>query len=348
LSNLSKPRLNKTNGTCNGDHSKVIEDEIGIGLDSCLQAIPDSNMFLIQTTDYFYPLINDPYKMGWIACNNVISDLYAMGVTRIDNVLMLLATSTKFTPKERDVVIPKIMSGFRDCCYAAGTEVRGGQTARNPWVLLGGCATSVLPRDKFVMPNAAVPGDVLICTKPLGTQVAVNLNQWMDLGDEARMKDLKFLTSESIVKAYSDATISMMTLNRNAASIMVKHGAHAATDITGFGILGHAANLAEAQKAKVKMVIEKLPILKHMHTADKALGGMFKLLDGKSAETSGGLLIAIPKNNAEAFVKELKEMGGHDVWIIGHVTEGDRNAQISDSVTVIEVESNASGKLVSV
>lgn len=98
----------------------------------------------------------------------------------------------------------------------------------------------------------------------------------------------------------------MMTLNRNAASIMVKHGAHAATDITGFGILGHAANLVEAQKAKVKMVIEKLPILKHMHTADKALGGMFKLLDGKSAETSGGLLIAIPKNNAEAFVKELK------------------------------------------
>ena len=71
--------------------------------------------------------------------------------------------------------------------------MRGGQTARNPWVLLGGCATSVLPRDKFVMPNAAVPGDVLICTKPLGTQVAVNLNQWMDLGDEARMKDLKFL-----------------------------------------------------------------------------------------------------------------------------------------------------------
>ena len=71
--------------------------------------------------------------------------------------------------------------------------MRGGQTARNPWVLLGGCATSVLPRDKFVMPSAAVPGDVLICTKPLGTQVAVNLNQWMDLGDEGRMKDLKFL-----------------------------------------------------------------------------------------------------------------------------------------------------------
>ena len=98
----------------------------------------------------------------------------------------------------------------------------------------------------------------------------------------------------------------MMTLNKNAAAIMTKHGAHAATDITGFGILGHAQNLAEAQKAPVKMVIEKLPILKNMHVADKALGGMFKVLDGKSAETSGGLLIAIPKENAPAFVKELK------------------------------------------
>ena len=119
----------------------------------------------------------------------------------LDNVLMLLATSTKFSANEEDVVIPKIMSGkglsqkhsqmepekflinsifsvfnhfnlgFRDCCFAAGTEVRGGQTTRNPWVLLGGCATSVLERNQFVMPTAAIPGDVLICTKPLGTQV---------------------------------------------------------------------------------------------------------------------------------------------------------------------------------
>ena len=69
------------------------------------------------------------------------------------------------------VLFSIIYLGFRDCCFAAGTEVRGGQTARNPWVLLGGCATSVLERNQFVMPNAAVPGDVLLCTKPLGTQV---------------------------------------------------------------------------------------------------------------------------------------------------------------------------------
>ena len=99
-------------------------------------------------------------------------------------VLMLLATSTKFTVDQEDIVIPAIMSGFRDCCLAAGTEIRGGQTAKNPWVLLGGCATSVLPMSEIVMPNQAKEGDVLILTKPLGIRVAVNLNQWLDTKPE--------------------------------------------------------------------------------------------------------------------------------------------------------------------
>lgn len=285
--------------------------------------------------------------MGWIACNNVISDLYAMGVTRIDNVLMLLATSTKFSAKERDVVLPKIMSGFRDCCFAAGTEVRGGQTARNPWVLLGGCATSVLERDQFVMPNAAGPGDVLLCTKPLGTQVSVNLHQWSDLDDTTRLKSVS-LTKDEILKSYNDATISMMTLNKAASGIMTTYEAHAATDITGFGILGHAQNLAEAQKAKTKMIIDKIPVLKGMAKAEKALGNMFKLTEGKSAETSGGLLISIPALNAEAFMAKLKAIGGHDVWKIGRVIEGDREAEMSSNLEIIEVESDEKGHLVTV
>jgi len=322
------------------------KDEIGIGLDACLQPIPNSNHFLIQTTDYFYPLINDPYKMGWIACNNVISDLYAMGVTRIDNVLMLLATSTKFTPLERDVVLPKIMSGFRDCCFAAGTEVRGGQTARNPWVLLGGCATSVLPREDFVMPNAAVPGDVLLCTKPIGTQVSVNLHQWLDLEEEGRLKSVT-LTAEEIRKSFADATLSMMTLNKVASALMTKHSAHAATDVTGFGILGHAQNLAEAQKAKVKMILERIPVLKGMDRAEKELGNMFQLRQGKSAETSGGLLIAIPAANAQPFIDELKSINGHDAWQIGRVVKGnERGAELSSDLGIIEVESNPAGHLV--
>ena len=111
-------------------------------------------------------------------------------------VLMLLATSTKFTVDQEDIVIPAIMSGFRDCCLAAGTEIRGGQTAKNPWVLLGGCATSVLPMSEIVMPNQAKSGDVLILTKPLGIRVAVNLNQWLDTKPERIEQERLNLRSE--------------------------------------------------------------------------------------------------------------------------------------------------------
>ena len=155
------------------------------------------------------------------------------------------------------------------------------------------------------MPNAAVPGDVLLCTKPIGTQVSVNLHQWLDLEEEGRLKSVT-LTPEDIRKSYADATISMMTLNKHASQLMTKHEAHAATDITGFGILGHAQNLAEAQKAKVKMILERVPVLKGMAAAEDQLGGMFQLRAGKSAETSGGLLIAIPAANAQPFIDELK------------------------------------------
>lgn len=326
------------------DHSK---DEIGIGLDSCLQKIPNSEMFLIQTTDYFYPLINHPYKMGWIACNNVISDLYAMGVTRIDNVLMLLATSTKFSDIEESVVLPLIMSGFRDCCLAAGTEVRGGQTARNPWVLLGGCATSVLKRDEFVMPNGAVDGDLLICTKPLGTQVSVNLHQWADLNESDKLKKVT-LNNQEILKSYADSTISMMMLNKVASSLMTKYCCNAATDVTGFGILGHAQNLAEAQKDDVTFTLTSIPVLKGMVKADEQLGNMFSLKSGKSAETSGGLLIAIPKDQSEGFLKEFKELTGHEAWIIGHVSNGDRKALLVENLEIIEIESDEFGKLHSI
>ena len=85
LSNLSAPaqQIPKSSENCPHKNAPIKSDEIGIGLDCCVQPIPQSDLFLVQTTDYFYPLINDPYKMGWIACNNVISDLYAMGVSRI-------------------------------------------------------------------------------------------------------------------------------------------------------------------------------------------------------------------------------------------------------------------------
>lgn len=128
---------------------------------------------LVQTTDFFYPLVDDPYMMGKIACANVLSDLYAMGVTECDNMLMLLGVSTKMTEKERDVVIPLIMRGFKDSALEAGTTVTGGQTVVNPWCTIGGVATTVCQPNEYIVPDNAVVGDVLVLTKPLGTQVRI-------------------------------------------------------------------------------------------------------------------------------------------------------------------------------
>lgn len=270
--------------------------------------------------------------------------MYAMGCVRIDNVLMLLATSTKFSSIEDETVIPMIMSGFRDCCFEAGTQVRGGQTARNPWVLLGGCATSVLPRDSFIMPTGALVGDILILTKPLGTQVAVNLHQWADI-DREKLNKLS-ISEEQIQKAYSDATISMMTLNKQAASLMVKYKVHCATDVTGFGLLGHAQNLAQCQDEPVDFLIDTLPCIAGMVKSDSEIGEMFKLSGGFSAETSGGLFLAISEDNADNFIKELVEINGHDIWKIGRVVAGNNCARFTSELKHLEVSSNDSDKLV--
>jgi len=282
--------------------------------------------------------------MGWIACNNVISDMYAMGCTRIDNVLMLLATSTKFSSIEDETVIPMIMSGFRDCCFAAGTQVRGGQTARNPWVLLGGCATSVLPKESFIMPTGAQDGDVLILTKPLGTQVAVNLHQWADI-EKNRLENLS-IKEDQIKKAYEDSTISMMTLNKEAAKLMVQLKAHCATDVTGFGILGHAQNLAECQNEKVDFIIDTLPCIAGTIQSDSELGEMFKLAAGKSAETSGGLLLAISPENSDTFIETLKKINGHDIWKVGRVVKGSNSAKLESSLKILEISSDSNGNLI--
>jgi selenide,water dikinase len=309
---------------------------IGIGMDSCVTPLRHGGLSLVQTTDFFYPLVDDPYMMGKIACANVISDLYAMGVTECDNMLMLLAVSQKMSEKERDVVIPLMMRGFRDSAEEAGTSVNGGQTVVNPWLTIGGVATTVCQPNEFIMPDNAVVGDVLVMTKPLGTQVAVNAYQWLDQAD--KWNRIKLVVSEDDVrKAYQRAMFSMARLNRTAARLMHKYNAHGATDITGFGLLGHANNLARIQKNEVGFVIHNLPIIAKMAAVSKACGNMFGLLQGHSAETSGGLLIALPREQAAAFCKDIEKQEGYQAWIIGIVEKGSRSARIIDKPRVIEV-----------
>jgi len=259
-----------------------------------------------------------------------------MGVTDCDNMLMLLGVSNKMTEKERDVVVPLMIRGFKDLAEEAGTMVNGGQTVMNPWMTIGGVASSVCQETEFIMPGNAVVGDVLVMTKPLGTQVAVNAFQWLDQPE--RWNRIKLVVTEDDVrKAYQRAMFSMARLNRTAARLMRKYNAHGATDVTGFGLLGHANNLAKIQVNEVGFVIHNLPVIAKMTAVSKACGNMFGLLQGNSAETSGGLLIALPREQAAAYCKDIEKQEGYQAWIIGIVEKGNRTARIIDKPRVIEV-----------
>lgn len=130
---------------------------------------------------------------------------------------------------------------------------------------------------------------------------------------------------------------SMSRLNRTAAQLMHKYNAHACTDVTGFGLLGHAQNLARHQKNEVTFVIHNLPIIAKMAAINRACSNMFNLIGGTSAETSGGLLIALPREQAAAYCKEIQAVEGYQAWIIGIVEKGNRTARIIDKPRIIEV-----------
>ncbi len=120
-------------------------------MDSSVTPLRHGGLSLVQTTDFFYPLVEDPYMQGKIAAANVLSDLYAMGATECDNMLMLVAVSTRMTERERDVVVPLMMRGFKDTATEAGCGVTGGQTVMNPWLTIGGVATSVCQPNEFIL-----------------------------------------------------------------------------------------------------------------------------------------------------------------------------------------------------
>eukprot|EP00117_Sycon_ciliatum_P007275 scpid68404/ scgid10452/ Selenide, water dikinase 2; Selenium donor protein 2; Selenophosphate synthase 2 len=275
---------------------------------------------------------------GKIACANVLSDLYAMGVSECDNMLMLLGISTDLSHKERHVVTPLMIKGFSDLAKEAGCSVNGGQTVLNPWFIIGGVASSVCADGEFIMPNSAAAGDVLVLTKPIGTQIAVNVHQWLD--EPANWTKVDGIISRDDAEvAYTAAMNSMARLNRTGAAMIKKYGAHAATDVTGFGIKGHATNLAEFQKAPVSFRIHSLPIIAKMAECAKACaenGLNFKLVEGFSAETSGGLLVALSPDKASAFCEEMQSVDGCPAWIIGDVVDGDRTATIDASPKIID------------
>lgn len=311
---------------------------IGIGLDSAVIPIKGTEYFLLQTCDYFYPLIDHPVLMGRITCANVVSDLYAMGATHIDSLQFILKTSTQMSDKENEVIVPLIIQGFKAAASEAGCKISQVTVLQNPWCTIGGIATSLCSSNEFIIPEGAKAGDVLVLTKPLGTQIACSIHHWIDVPEKwEKIKNV--VTKEDLDFVHDQAVKSMGRLNRVAATLMHKYNAHCCTDVTGFGILGHAENLVKFQKENLKFVIHSLPVFRKVDKIAKACN-MGKLTKGISPETSGGLLISLAKEDALLFCREIEEIEQHPAWIIGNVEAGKRTAEIVAEPEIIQAEAN--------
>lgn len=292
---------------------------------------------MASTTDFFSPISLDPFKQGHIAAANTLSDLYAAGVTEVHTMLMILGICLKMPEGHvRDTVAKEMVRGFIQCCKEAGTRVSGGQTVLNPWPLIGGCASAVVREEDLVRADRIEPGDILVLTKPLGTQVTGNLALWML--DEAKWSTVsQKIDAATATRAVRLAEDSMMRLNREAAVLMKEFDAHGATDITGFGLLGHARNLAGVQRADVRLVLHTLPIIRGLAALSHdaiGTGVDYRLTEGLSAETSGGLLVALKdRQAAAAFIARLST----PAWEVGHAEAGGKTAEVVDAARIVEV-----------
>jgi len=276
---------------------------------------------LVQTVDVFTPSVDDPYTFGLVAAANSVSDVYAMGGTPMTAVSVLGFPVRKVPDK----VMREILCGGIDKMNEAGTAIIGGHSINDSEIKAGFAVTGIIDKDKIVTNAGARKGDVLVLTKPLGTGIVAFAAQ---IGR----------ANERSVEA---ATESMTALNKNASQLMVKFGAHACTDVTGFSLCGHLAEMALSSGVDVEIVWDHIPLFPGVleYAAAGILPGAIernrescgqRIIAAESlpqemvdicydAQTSGGLLIAIADSNVDDFLKALHSEGVRDATVIGRV-----------------------------
>lgn len=319
------------------DTSSRQEDSIGIGLDCAVVPLKNRNLYLVSSIDCFYPLIDDAQVMGKIAFANVVSDIYSSGVVDIDELKIIISIPAEVEEEDREEVVAKIIAGFKESARLIHCKLTIESINFNPWFLIGGVASSVCTKQEIIFPTKAQSGDSIVLTKPLGVQLATNAKIWMDEESENWTKISEHLTREDVTASYDKAVESMTMLNIHAAKLMHKYEAHAATDITGFGLVGHAENLLSFQEEKLDFVIKMFPIIKNVKKIAEILNQQRKMYSGRMVETSGGLFIALPSQHAENFCRDFEAIAKSGCWIVGHVESGSGNVKIAENVSVIEV-----------
>ena len=279
------------------------------------------DLAIIQTVDFFTPIVDDPYAFGQIAAANALSDIYAMG--GIPKTAMNLVA---FPVKDMDIsILRQIIEGGLDKMTEAGVVLVGGHSVEDKELKYGLSVTGFVHPDRVLTKGNLITGDHLILTKPLGTGI---INTAIKGG----------LASPEIIDV---VTQLMATLNRDAAEIMRNYSVHACTDITGFGFLGHLAEMVKDSRLGVQIYTSRIPILPQtLNYAGMGLlpAGAFKnrefyesmLEMGPSVDrllqdvlfdpqTSGGLLISLEGNEADDLLRELKGKGIRDAAIVGQV-----------------------------
>ncbi len=283
------------------------------------------HLAVLNTLDFFTPMVDEPEIQGRIAGSNVTSDIYALAVTNIVSVLSIMA----FPENMPDELAVGMLKGFGDFCREMGAPVVGGHTIRNPWPIIGGAATGISDPEKIVYTRGAKVGDRLFLTKPLGIAPAMAAYR---LRKEEEGKELLNDVPEDLIDTAVDEAIKgMITSNKPVAEAMQKVSVHAATDVTGFGLKGHAANMA--MLSKVDIVIDQLPVIRGTPVLTEIFG--YPLLQGEAKETAGGMLIAVSKQDADDLLSELdKRKVRH--FEVGYVAKGSGNVNVLKDAKIIE------------
>jgi selenide,water dikinase len=284
---------------------------------------------IIENVDVFTPIHDDPFIQGEIVACNSTNDVFAMGSTDVVSLQAFLGYP-KEMPEEIAVGVLKGMNSFMN---RLGAKVTGGQTIKNPWPVFGGICLGIIHPKDIVYSRGAIPGDIAILTKPLGIQPS--MRSYRDLQDENRESLVAEFDERSLKEMQKCAVRVMTTSNLEAAQAMKHVGVNAATDITGFGLLGHAENVAT--QSGVDIVIDRMPVIKGTLKLADFFG--HKLSSGRSAETAGGMLVFMPHDKEEKFRKFLS---GHNLpcWTIGKAAapRGKPSATLAEDVEYNETE----------
>jgi selenide,water dikinase len=281
---------------------------------------------LVQTVDFFTPIVDDPFTFGQIAVANALSDVYAMGGAPLTGMNLVAFPIKTLSPS----ILKEILLGGLSKMKEAGVALVGGHTIEDPEIKYGLAVTGLIHPKKILTNARAESGDILVLTKPLGTGIIATALKAGMASEEAVRKIVE----------------SMVTLNRTASEEMKKFGAHACTDITGFSFIGHALEMAMASQVGMVIQSKTVPIFPQaMEYAKLGLipGGAHSNREFFSCkvevhsdvpdllmdifydpQTSGGLLISLPPNEAEKLVTTLKKEGHTHSCIVGEVVEEPR------------------------